>query len=246
MHWRDDGFILGSRPHGENAAIVDLFTATRGRHAGLVRGGASRRMAAVLQPGTQVVADWQARLDSHIGHLTIEPARSRAGLMAGRLPLALAGSALALSIVVLAEREPHPGLYAATVALLDLLAEAPDRGAAIAAYVRWEKGLLAELGFGMDLSACAATGTTQDLAFVSPRTGRAVSRSGAGDWAPRLLPLPGFLADGGSEATADDLRDGLALTGHFLRHAICPALGLADLPAARLRLTDMLDRLDRT
>jgi recombinational DNA repair protein (RecF pathway) len=156
IEWRDEGAVLAVRPHGENAAIVEVFTAAHGRHAGVVRGGTGRRMAPVLQPGTQVEVVWRARLADHLGAFTVEPLRSRAALvMSDRLALAGLNAVAALLAQVLPEREAHPGLYAQTVQVLDLLGQEEVWPLA---YLRWEMALLEEMGFGLDLSVCAATG----------------------------------------------------------------------------------------
>ncbi len=239
MEWRDEGALLSVRPHGESAAIIEVFTAQHGRHAGVVRGGASRRQAPVLQPGAQLDITWKARLDEHIGAFTVEPLRSRAAAVLGdRLGLAGLNAICALLSFALPEREPHPGLYAGSVALLDGLAGGAGWPLG---YLRWELGLLEELGFGLDLAACAVTGGSDDLIYVSPKSGRAVSRAGAGEWADRLLPLPACLM-GQGPATAADLAAGLRLTGHFLTTRLAPALGERPLPDARRRLVDLLTR----
>lgn len=239
MDWQDEGILIATRPHGESAAIIEVFTAVHGRHAGVVRGGASRRMAPVLQPGAQVSVAWRARLSEHIGAFTVEPVRSRAALLPEAGRLAALSSACALLHVALPEREPHPALWTDSVAMLDRL-EGEDWGAD---YLRWELRLLADLGFGLDLSACAVTGVTEGLAYVSPRTGRAVSRTAAGDWADRLLPLPAVL--GGEWAGAEELPMGLAITGHFLARELAPALREGLLPEARARLAARLGRKSR-
>lgn len=237
MDWRDEGLLLSMRPHGESAAIIEVLTAAHGRHAGVVRGGASRKMAATLQPGTGLRLDWRARLDEHIGAFTVEPLRSRAHLLSDRLALAGLLSACALLRVALPEREPHPGLWPVTLALFDALGQADWTSA----YLRWELRLLEELGFGLDLSACAVTGATEGLAYVSPKSGRAVTAKGAGDWADRLLPLPQGLA---SRAPLDPkaVTQGLRLTGFFLDRGLRPVLHDKPLPEARARLLDLLDR----
>jgi DNA repair protein RecO (recombination protein O) len=237
MEWRDEGLLISSRMHGETSAIIQVFTAAHGRHAGVVRGGASRRMAAVLQPGTQVQVAWSARLDSHIGTYTVEPLQSRAAILNDRIALAALNAILALLHLTLAERDPHPALWVKTTALLDLLMT-PDWQPA---YLRWELDLLDALGYGLDLTTCAVTGTREDLAFVSPRTGRAVSRAGAGDWAARLLPLPATLL-GTGPMTGPELAQGLVLTGHFLNHGLQAVLSGQPMPDARLRLIEMLTR----
>lgn len=234
MEWRDQGALLAVRRHGESAAIIEVFTAEHGRHAGVVRGGASRRMSPVLQPGTQLDLMWRARLDDHLGAFVAEPLRTRAGLMAQRRSLAGLNAVCALLSHALPEREPHPALYPATVALLDSMeGEGWDL-----AYLQWEVLLLEELGFGLDLSSCAVSGATNDLAFVSPRTGRAVSRTAAGEWASRLLPLPPCLL--GSPADRNGIADGLRLTGHFLNRELASHRGSRALPEARARLVALL------
>ena len=237
MEWRDEGALLSMRLHGESAAIIEVFTAAHGRHAGVVRGGASRRMSAMLQPGTQVQVHWQARLDTHLGTFVVEPLGSRAEILSDRMALAGLNAICALLHLVLPERDPHPVLWGKTVALLDLLI----RGNWQPAYLRWELDLLEELGFGLDLTSCAVTGSGEDLAFVSPRSGRAVSRVGAGDWEARLLPLPpGLLGQG--PISRQDLVQGLALTGHFLNRGLQAVLFDKPLPEARGRLIEMLSR----
>lgn len=238
MDWQDEGAILSMRPHGESAAIIEVLTAAHGRHAGVVRGGASRKMAAMLQPGSQVQVAWRARLQDHLGAFTVEPVRARAALMAERRALGALNAVCSLLRLCLPEREPHPVLYRATIALLDELEAGADWPAR---YLRWEVLLLEELGFGLDLATCAVTGDTTDLAFVSPRTGRAVSRVAAGIWADRLMPLPACLM-GQGPANAADLGLGLAITGHFLARELAPVLNDRPLPEARARLVEMLSR----
>ncbi|MBM9596294.1 DNA repair protein RecO [Roseitranquillus sediminis] len=235
LEWRDRGFVLAVRRHGENAAIVELFTPAHGRHAGVVRGGSSRRLRPILQPGAELEATWRARLDEHIGAFTVEPLRSRADLMEDRRALAALNAVTSLLSFCLPEREPHPALHARSEALLDALA-APDW---LVAYLRWELHLLDETGFGLDLTRCAVTGGREDLAYVSPRSGRAVSREGAAEWADRLLPLPPCLL-GQGPATEAEIAAGLRLTGHFLQTRLAPALGERPLPPARDRLVALL------
>ena len=226
------------RPHGESSAIIDVFTAAHGRHAGVVRGGASRKMAAVMQPGTQLAVTWRARLDDHLGSYSVEPLQSRAGLLADRLALSGLNAICAMLRAGLAEREPHPQLWRATMALLAALEANPDWPPE---YLRWELLLLEEMGFGLDLGRCAVTGARDDLAYVSPRTGRAVSRGGAGDWADRLFALPQCLLGQGT-ASPDELRQGLAITGHFLTRELGPLLNGRPLPEARARLILLLGK----
>jgi DNA repair protein RecO (recombination protein O) len=237
MDWRDEGILLSMRPHGETSAIVEVMTAGHGRHMGVVRGGASRKLAATLQPGTGLTLEWRARLDDHIGSFTVEPLRSRAHLLSDRLALAGLMSVCALLHEALPEREPHPALWSATLGLMDALGSEGWT----AVYLRWELRLLEELGFGLDLTACAVTGATEGLAFVSPKTGRAVTKAGAGDWADRLLPLPPGLT-GAAVLSPDDVRQGLHLTGFFLDRSLRPVLHEKPLPEARSRLVDLLSR----
>lgn len=235
MEWRDEGALLSVRPHGESAAIIEVFTAAHGRHLGVVRGGGSRRMAGILQPGAQLALHWQARLDEHMGSFRAEPLHARAALLNDRGGLAALNAVCALLHLTLPERDPHPALYARTMALLDLLEQAGDWPAA---YLVWELSLLDEIGYGLDLSSCAVTGSTQDLAYVSPRSGRAVSRTGAGEWAARLLPLPRILHL--QDGTAAEAVEGLRLTGHFLARALAAADRA--LPEARARVIDRIGR----
>ena len=237
MDWRDDGILLSMRPHGETSAIIEVMTSAHGRHAGVVRGGASRKMAATLQPGTGLTLEWRARLDDHIGSFTVEPVKSRAHLLSDRLALAGLMSACALLRAALPEREPHPALWSRTLGLMDALGQEGWS----ATYLRWELCLLEEIGFGLDLSACAVTGATEGLAFVSPKTGRAVTAKGAGDWADRLLPLPPGL-EGDAALSPGDVLMGLKLTGFFLDRELRPVLHDRPLPEARSRLVDLMAR----
>lgn len=237
LAWRDEAILLAARRHGEGDAIVELLTAERGRHCGVVKGGAGRRLGPVLQPGAQLEVEWRARLETHIGTARVEPLRARAGaIMADGRALAALSAAAALLIAFLPEREPHPALYAATGGLFDALAAGEDWPPL---YARWELALLAELGFGLDLDACAATGATEDLVWVSPRTGRAVSREAGAPWADRLLPLPAFLRAGGP-ATPAEVAAALQLTGFFLERHAAPAFGVERPPRARERLVERL------
>ncbi len=238
MDWQDEGVILGVRPHSETSAIVEIFTADHGRHAGVVRGGVSRKMTPVLQPGSQVAATWRARLEEHIGSFTVEPVQSRAGLLSDRDALAGLNALCALLRFAMPEREAHPRLYRQTMTVLDMMGQSDYWPLA---YLRWELALLEELGFGLDLSECAVTGATEGLCYVSPKSGRAVSAKGAGDWADRLLPLPAELLGGGEGETRHVLA-GLKTTGHFLRLRLAPALGDKPVPEARARLLDRLSR----
>lgn len=238
MEWRDQGALIASRKHGETSAIVEVFTPGHGRHAGVVRGGVSRKLTPILQPGSQLQVTWRARLEDHLGSFTVEPLRSRTSVLADRKALAGLAAICALLSFALPEREPHPRLYEKTIAMLDLLASSADWPVG---YLQWELALLEELGFGLDLTACAVTGETDDLAHVSPRTGRAVSAQAAGDWAPRLLPLPPELL-GVTPARREGLAAGLKTTGFFLVNRLAHALGDKPLPEARARLVDRLVR----
>ncbi|MDJ1008895.1 MAG: DNA repair protein RecO [Paracoccaceae bacterium] len=238
MDWRETGVLIAARRHGETAQIIEVFTKCHGRHAGVVPGGASRKMAPVLQPGAELDLTWRARLADHIGTFRVEPVRSRAHLMEERLTLAALNAVAGLLAFALPEREPHPVLYEKTVALLDMIGEGPVWPLA---YLRWELSLLDELGFGLDLSRCAATGATEGLAYVSPKTGRAVSEAGAGAWKDRLLPLSPDLLGQGTGEPASVVR-GLKVTGHFVSEHLAPALGERPVPAARARFVDTLGR----
>ena len=242
MEWRDEGAVLAVRRHGESSAIIEVFTHAHGRHAGVVRGGASKRFSAILQPGAQVDVTWRARLEDHLGAFTVEPLRSRSGVLGDRLTLSGLNAICALLKFALPEREAHPELYHKSITLLDLL-EATD--AWPLAYLRWELSLLEEMGFGLDLSKCAVTGSRDDLIYVSPKSGRAVSRAGAGDWADRLLPLPECLL-GQGPVTDEEILDGLTTTGHFLTTGLAQSQGHTPLPPARKRLIDRLSRQGRT
>ncbi|QIG51189.1 DNA repair protein RecO [Nordella sp. HKS 07] len=221
MEWKDEGIVLAVRRHGESSAIAELLTATRGRSLGLVRGGRSRQMRPVLQPGNIVLATWRARLEEHLGNFALEPLELKAGLLIGEAMRLAALTTLTTEAQMLPEREPHPRLYAAMRVMLDAL-ENEDTWPAL--LVRWEMGLLDELGFGLDLARCAATGTSDDLVYVSPKTGRAVSRAAGQGYHDRLLLLPAFLM--GVEVKTPglaDVIDGLKLTGYFLdRHVFGP------------------------
>jgi DNA repair protein RecO (recombination protein O) len=232
MEWTDQGIVLGTRRHGEANAILELMTCAHGRHLGLVRGGAGSRLRPVLQPGNRISCVWRARLDEHLGHYTVEALDARA---ASFLPVsyALYGiTHLAALCRMLPERDPHPQLHAALDEVLDGLTDSRHAGASV---VRFELQLLAELGFGLDLATCAASGQGHDLAYVSPKSGRAVSRQAGEPWKDRLLVLPAFLGDGlTEEPTQQEIDDGFALTGFFLvRHVLEPrGLALADARAS--------------
>lgn len=219
MEWSDEGLVLGLRRHGEATAILETLTAAHGRHLGVVRDGRSRRQAATLQPGNRVALRWRARLDEHLGNFTVEPARLRPALTLGDAATMDALNWLCALLRLLPERDPHPELYAAVDIAAEHLAEARHARALIA---RIELATLTALGFGLDLTKCAATGATQELVFVSPRTGRAVSRAAGAPWAGRLLDLPSFLngAPDGAEPSDAEIEAGLRLTGFFLERDV--------------------------
>ena len=239
VEWRDQGILLSVRRHGETSAIIEMFTPTQGRHAGVVRGGTSRKIAPILQPGAQLDVTWRARLADHLGAFTVEPVRSRAvHAMGDRLALAGLNAVTALLQYALAEREAFPDLYDRTLSLLDML-EHPEIWPL--AYLQWELRLLEDMGYALDLSECAVTGSTQDLRYVSPKSGRAVSQKGAGDWADRLLPLPGVLR-GYMEPDDMQVSQGFITTGYFLEHHLARDLGGKPLPEARARFVELFNR----
>ena len=232
MQWSEEGIVVGARRHGETGVILELLTARHGRSLGLVRGGRSRALRAVLQPGNSVLATWRARLEEHLGLYLIEPSKLRAADLIDS-PFKLAGLATMMALSqLLPEREPQPRLYAATLLVLERLA---DDDVWPALLVRWELGLLDELGFGLDLARCAATGTSEALRYVSPKTGRAVSLGAGEAYRDRLLRLPSFLLGLARAPDRAEVSDGFALTGYFIeRHLLAPR-GLA-IPEARSRI----------
>ena len=232
--------ILSTRSHGEHGAIVRALTEDHGLQAGYVRGGTSRRLRPVLQPGNLIEGEWRARTGEQLAGLTVEPVHSRAVLHGE--PIAAAGIewATALGAVSLPERHAYPHIYRALDGVLGAIEAAPAARDWAAALVRYELVILAELGFGLDLTRCAVTGDTRDLVYVSPRTGRAVSQAAAMGHEARLLPLPGFLSQGGGADWAD-IFAGLAIAGHFLTRDILVERR-ADPLAARARLIDRLKR----
>jgi DNA repair protein RecO (recombination protein O) len=237
MDFEDDAFVLAARAHGEAGAIVDLLTAEHGRYVTHVAGGASRRMRPILQPGARVIARFRARIAEQLGSATLEPVGEGPSALFDD-PLGLAGLAAAASVAAgaLPEREPHRGAFYAFEALAASLANIAIWPAV---YVRFEAGLLQELGFGLDLSKCAVTGGLDDLVFVSPRTGRAVSRAAGAPYAERLLKLPRFLLSAQGGLDAGDIGAGLDLTGHFLERFVFAVMN-RPLPPARVWLVDRL------
>lgn len=239
MEWRDQGALLSVRKHGETSVIIEVFTAAHGRHAGVVRGGTSRKIAPILQPGAQLDVAWRARLEDHLGAFTVEPLKSRAAnVMGDRTALAALNAMTALLSAALPEREAHGRFYEKTIALLDLLGV---EAAWPVGYVQWELALLEELGAGLDLGCCAVTGASAGLVYVSPKSGRAVSHAGAGDWADRLLPLTPEM-NGVVTEDSTTLCAALRTTGFFLERAMEPLLAGRGMPEARARLVDRLAR----
>lgn len=242
MEWQDEGLILSVRPHGETAAVVEVLTRTHGRHLGLVYGGRSRKLRPVLQMGNHVDVVWKARIEDRLGMFTVELRKPLSLAVLDSGP-ALAGlTALTALARELPERDPHPNLYEVTLFVLGFF---DDDALWPPLYVRWELAMLDELGFGLDLSACAATGSNDSLLYVSPKTGRAVSAAAGEPYKDRLLALPHFLsADGGGHVGIDSVRDGLMLTGHFLLARIFAPRG-DSLPEPRTRLIESLQRLPK-
>ena len=226
MEWTDDGIVLGTRRHGEANAIVEVMTRDHGRHLGLVRGGGGTRLRPVLQPGNTVRVVWRARLDEHLGNYVVEPVRLHGASQLAASHVVYGVTHLAALCRLLPERDPHPDVHDRLAAILDRL---DDPQGAAAEMVRFELQMLAELGFGLDLETCAATGAPDDLGYVSPKSGRAVSRVAAAPWQDRLFRLPAFLSDA-ITPSLDDIADGFTLTGFFLvRHVLEPrGLAFAD------------------
>jgi DNA repair protein RecO (recombination protein O) len=242
MDWSDEGIFLGAKPLGEANAVAELFTLGHGRHLGLVRGGRSRRLRPLLQPGNRLGVTWRARLSEHLGGFNLELIEANAARVLDDASALAAIGSLAGLARLLPERDPHPALYAASLAVLGAF-DRPNVWPAL--LVRWELLLLQDLGFGLDLSECAATGAEADLVYVSPRSGRAVSREAGQPYDGKLLKLPAFLRDDGAGASAgaseDDFIAGFALTGHFLERDVLAPNGLA-MPQARERLLGLLAR----
>ena len=236
MEWRAEGVILSARPHGESSAILDVFTRDQGRYAGVLRGGAGRRMAPHVQVGNQALLAWRARLDDHLGSLTLEPGHPRAaGVLGDRLALAGLSAVCALILRALPERLPMPAVYDATQTLLDALGL---EGWPLL-YLHWELNLLAALGFGLDLGSCAVTGATEGLVWVSPRSGRAVSAQGGQGYEAKLLRLPPCLRTS-QPPGAEDWADAMRLTGFFLEKGLCQDATARPLPEARQRLMEIV------
>jgi DNA repair protein RecO (recombination protein O) len=239
MDWSDDAIVLGLRHYGEHSAILDVLTREHGRHLGLIRGATSKRLKGALEPGNLLNAHWRGRLDEHLGTYSVELARSRAAQFFGDgTKLSVLASACAVTAAVLPEREMHARVFEALSHLLSTLADEPAPSG-VADYVRYEAVLLEDLGFGLDLESCAATGATSDLTHVSPKSGRAVSAGAAMPYRNKLFALPSFLLDHNATPSPKDLADGLALTGFFLNRSVLEPNGMA-LPQARTRLVERL------
>jgi DNA repair protein RecO (recombination protein O) len=234
MQWTDSGIVLGSRRHGESSAILELMTVGHGRHLGLVRGGRGKRYAAMLQPGNAVRVTWQARIEDQLGNYTVEAEAHRAAALIGSAGALYAIGYLASLVRLLPERDPQEGLHAALDVVIGHL---DDIAFAAPLIIRFEVEMLKALGFGLDLTACAATGATEELSHVSPKSGRAVSRAAAEPYRDRMLALPRFLTVRTTGASAQDVADGFRMTGFFLdRHVFAPR-GLT-MPEQRAALSD--------
>lgn len=239
MEWRDEAIILGVRRHGETSAIVEVMTRKRGRHLGLVRGGRSRRMQPLLQPGNRVEMHWWARLDEHLGTFQIEPLELNAARLMQSRSAVFGLQMVASHLRLLPERDPHEMLYTTLGLVIEHLDDTSLAGELMA---RFELMVLDELGFGLDLARCAATGVRDDLIYVSPKTGRAISRDAGAPWADKLLPLPGFLKPGPAERAADgDVRAAFLLTGYFFARHVYEPRGQNE-PEARAAFLAALDR----
>lgn len=229
MEWQDEGLVIGARKHGETSVILELMTRAHGRHLGVVRGGRSRAMRPVLQPGNRVVARWRARLEDHMGAFAVEPLTSRAARFLDRGAALHGVASLAALLRLLPERDPHEELFEMADAIAGRL-DSADCAAPLMA--RFELALLGALGFGLDLDACALTGARDDLAYVSPKSGRVVSRAAGAPWRDRLLPYPVVLQEESAGAPAEELAAAFRLTGHFLARDVFAPRGAA-LPASR-------------
>ncbi len=243
MEWQDQGIVLSAKRHGETSAVVSVLTRDNGVHSGLVRGGWGKRSRHMVEPGNRVHARWRGRLAEHLGSYTLEVERSfSATLMTEPLYLSAMTSALALSQGSMAEREAHPQAFDGLSALLGILDSQADFPDWQSAYVKWELGLLGELGYGLDFSKCAATGDTENLIYVSPKSGRAVSKASGDPYRNSMLPLPRFVKLSGGVATSvDDIVSGLRLSGHFLQRHVFN-MGGRHLPQARGRFIARISR----
>jgi DNA repair protein RecO (recombination protein O) len=223
MQWTDDGIVLGAKRHGEASAIAELMTREHGRHLGLVRGGFGSKLKPVLQVGNTVRTVWRARLDEHLGHFSVEPLIVRTAAVLRTSHAAFGATHMASLARLLPERDPHPEIWTAMTSILDRIEDPASVGILMA---RFELHMLSELGFGLDLRSCASTGETDDLIYVSPKSGRAVSQSAGEPWRDKLLRLPAFLLAGPERPSAQDVADGFALTGYFLTRYVLEPRGL--------------------
>lgn len=241
MEWRDEGIILGARRHGESSVILETMTAAHGRHLGLVKGGRSRRMQPLLQPGNRVELVWRARLEEHLGAFQVEPVELNAARLLSSAIAVYGIQLLATHLRLVPERDPNAGLYES---LKIITAHLDDPELAGALVVRFELAVLEELGFGLDLAQCALTGVREDLAYVSPKSGRAVTRTAGAPWQDRLLPLPAFLMAGGTQRIAEEtaLGEAFRLTGFFFNRNVYEPRGLQE-PDARGGFIAALARL---
>ncbi|MFN7024112.1 MAG: DNA repair protein RecO [Pseudorhizobium sp.] len=226
MQWQDEAIIIGVKRHGETSVIAELMTRSRGRHLGLVRSGRSRAMQPVLQPGNRVEAVWRARLDEHLGEFKLEPLRLRAARLMETATAVYGVQAMGALLRLLPERDPHPHLYEALDVILETMEDPADAGEL---FVRFELAVLNDLGYGLDLLECAATGLRDDLIYVSPKSGRAVSGAAGAPYADRLLALPSFLKEGAKTAAdRDSMVAAFRLTGYFLHRHIYEPRGITD------------------
>ena len=246
MEWRDEGIIIGVRRHGETSIILEAMTRGHGRHMGLVRGGRSRKMQPMLQPGNRVDLLWRARIDEHLGSFQAEPLELNAGRLFDTATAVYGIQTLAAHLRLLPERDPHPALFETLGLVLNHLGDAAEAGELI---VRFEMLILDELGFGLDLTSCAATGSREELVYVSPKSGRAVSRAAGLEFHDRMLALPAFLARGsGLRADLQAFEDAFRLTGHFFERHVYEPRGMTPpdarngfVMAMRKRLTEMAE-----
>ena len=226
MQWQDEAIILGVKRHGETSVITEVMTLARGRHLGMVRGGRSRSMQPVLQAGNRVDVTWRARLDDHLGEYRIEPLQLRAAQLMETATAVYGVQAMGALLRLLPERDPHPHLYRALDVILDNLSDPADAGEL---FVRFELAVLNDLGFGLDLTECAATGIRSDLVYVSPKTGRAVSRAAGAPYADRMLALPPFLSEAHApSADCQSLSAAFRLTNHFLNRHVYEPRGIKE------------------
>ncbi|WP_279477917.1 DNA repair protein RecO [Aureimonas sp. SK2] len=238
MEWREEGIVLGVRRQGETSVVAEVMTRSRGRHLGLVRGGRSRKLQPVLQPGNTVEVNWRARLDEHLGFMTVEPVALRAARLMESAVGLYGIQLLAAHLRLLPERDAHPRLFDTLALIVEHLDDPVAAGALI---LRFEIALLEELGFGLDLSTCAATGGSDDLVYVSPKSGRAVSREAGEPWRDRLLPLPAFLKGGEAAPVLSDVADGFRMTGFFLARHVWEPRALRE-PDARIGALGVISR----